>query len=423
LSAKFFCCLSIVLVLSLLVGCTASPFYPSPLPITLRFAYERSAVDYKTLAEDFHQANPNITVELVPTRGQGFGGQTTFDADVVRWNAFYLNSETFPTLLKLDSWIETSSSSFQSDFVPGSFEALQIEGSQYGIPAGINPMVIFASPTRFKAANTPLPSPHWTLEDLVALGSAVNRQEGALSDPDYSIGFCPAQYGFAPMVITYLFGGGIFDQLPNPTRVTLDTPENINAVEWYASLRTRYGIMPNPELLPSNQGGIDLSVLLDVDKCALWMGFLDDLGNSPQVNNPEKRPIALPLPAGQASMGVVFMDSYFIMANSHNATAAWKWISFLLERPEAVGVMVPPLVSQINSTAFEKKAGADIAAVARSLPAHITVFSTSMGENSLLGTAFNLYNKAVNAVMAGEMDAATALEMAQKEANKSAGGP
>ena len=90
------------------------------------------------------------------------------------------------------------------------------------------------------------------------------------------------------MIFTYLFGGKSFDRLPNPTRMNLNRPENINAMQWYANLFTQYGVTPEINLPGRAQYVVDTATLVSVNKCAMWIGFYSDLKNGSWGTNNEK---------------------------------------------------------------------------------------------------------------------------------------
>ena len=410
----------------LLNGCAAlQPATPTPQPVTVNFAYDGKASDYQALADQFQKLNPGVTIKLTPiTSGEyrGLEGLTNTRADVIRWDASLMSSDTLPSLMKLDDILAISSNFNRDDMVPGSLEALQTQGAQYGIPAGINPVVMYASPKHFAAANVDLPTPGWNLDDLIAIGSKVNAQDGPLSDPNYAVGLCTQTFSYDPVVFTYLFGGNIFDRLPNPTQLTLNRPENINAVQWYASLFTQYNITPKLTDLQGVNTQVDTATLVQVNKCALWIGFYSDLKNGSWGANDENKPVMLPLPKGKTTLNMDYMDGYFISATAKNPKVGWDWIAFLSNHPEAALGMIPPRISQIKSAAFQKAAGGSAAAVANNLPPQIVVISQRLGDYQFLGGAFRDYVQAIQKVIQGSATAQDALNQAQDAADQAGTG-
>lgn len=415
------------IILLLLSGCGPRlPLTPTPAPVTIQFAYLKSTVDYQGLADQYHKLKPNITVNLAPLAGQDFRGAQMLEqtnADVFRWDASLMSANYLPNLLKLDNLLMLSQEFPKDDMIPGALEALRAGGVQYGIPAGINPVVAYASPKRFAAANAPLPSSVWSLDEMLALATQTNNQQGQISDANYSVGLCiGGDYSLDPLIFTFLFGGNIFDRIPDPTRITLNRPENVAAVNWYAGLTTQYGVTPKASTFAGNAVRADTNTLVEVNKCAMWLGYYADLKEGTWGTNIENRPSMLPLPTGNLKVSVVYMDGYFISAKARNALACWDWINYLIGQPEAAGAMIPPRLSQVQAETFQKAAGTDAAAVASSLPAKIVVFTQNLGDYQLLRQAFESYTGVINAVIQGQVDAQTALDQAQKAIDQGGGG-
>jgi ABC-type glycerol-3-phosphate transport system substrate-binding protein len=104
-----------------------------------------------------------------------------------------------------------------------------------------------------------------------------------------------------------------------------------------------------------------------------------------------------------------------ILKNSQHVDAAWQWILFLLDHPEAAGSMLPPRPSQYRGDAYAARAGKDVAAVARQLPRELYVWDARLNDPVLGGTAV-AFLAAVEAVFQGQADAETALANAQAQA-------
>ena len=121
-----------------------------------------------------------------------------------------MSSDYLPSLMRLESRAGNRQQFSKNDMVPGSLEALQADGTQYGIPAGINPVVMYASPKHFTAAGVNLPPPDWSLDDLVAIAGKVNAQQSLLSDPNYAVGLCTQPFSFDPSDLYLPFRREIF---------------------------------------------------------------------------------------------------------------------------------------------------------------------------------------------------------------------
>jgi ABC-type glycerol-3-phosphate transport system substrate-binding protein len=151
--------LSLVLAAILLAGCAGFSL-PDLFakPVTLGFLYLEGAANYQPLADEFHRLHPGITVKLIPVTYDNFQSQAAV-ADMIRLPNSLLTDDLVKNLLKLDNQISIDPNFPKSDLFPGSLEALQLGGKQIGIPAGLEPMVVYYSPRKFAAAGVKPPGP------------------------------------------------------------------------------------------------------------------------------------------------------------------------------------------------------------------------------------------------------------------------
>ena len=418
----------IILCACVLAACGAPIAAPTPAAVSLRFGFRTGIADYVPLAEEFHHVYPNITVKLVElkygqglTGAQGLGsGQSAFE--VMNLDAFrdampYTpDSKMVTALLPLDDRIDANKSFPRNDIFAGALDALKFGGTQYGLPAGLDPMVAFYDRARFNTKKATPPDPTWTISDFVQAAVSVNDQSGNDSaNPNSVYGFCSDPQGTDPIVLTYLFGGQLVDSVTNPTRATLDAPANVTALEWYASLRQKYAVTPDPDdarQLYHSRGVAEAAAL---GRCGLWFGFYADVNVRPPTGMKQvSDPVMLPLPRGQASFNVASLDGYFIMRQSAQPGAAWEWISFLMDHESASGRLVPPLQSEVGSSSFARRVGSDALAVAERLPSDLITLGSGTPQGA--ASLFSIYAQAVDSVVRGQSEARPALQAAQVQA-------
>ena len=405
------------LIASLLVGCSGLLSVGQPAePVTLRFGFRKGYADYTKLATDYHQANPNVTIELVPIEGYRPDAVPGKDLDLLRWDATYLTPDHQKNILRVDDYLNSSDTISRDDFISGSLKALQVEGAQYGMPAGVDPYIMYAGLNHFKGANMTLPTGQWNMEEMVTLAQAANHQDLDPSDPNYSIGFCYVPDSLDTVLLTYLYGGQLFDRFPNPTAPTFNAPETIDAVKWIASLRQDYGIIPDPDQIQTMYSRAGVNEAVVQDKCGFWFGLLSSYQGKVWGFEWKGEARMLPLPYNQTPFNIANVDGYYIYSATKNPDAAWAWVAYLLDHQEAAGVMLPPRKSQIQSDSFAQQAGKDITTIARALPDNLVTMSFSIGDYQTLETVVMAYFSAVTDVEQGKTDAATALMAVQDQA-------
>jgi ABC-type glycerol-3-phosphate transport system substrate-binding protein len=400
-----------LLIVSLVTSCASFQPTPTPVPVTVRFAYLGQEDDYAALAEEFHTKYPHITIELVSLLNENDGfrriGESLQSADLVRLNS-QMFGDVVENVIPLDPFMESDLDFSRAEFFPGSMEALRVQGAQLGIPAGLVPMVMYYESMRFTIAKLPEPSPVYDLDEFLAYASAINNQQASHDSGLFAVGYCTTPRGFDPVVFAYLFGGGLFDQLPNPTAPTLNLPANVRAVEWYASLFQTYQVAPQ-----EITGEYQVYGLVNSASCGFWMSWMDMFGFARRLVT---EPRILPLPRVQAPFSVAALDSYFITKASQHPQEAWLWLSFISRRQEASMGQLPPITSQLESVEFRDRVGENIAAVSGTLSKDTIFFGLDFMAGESAGEVYNLFTEAVTRVVEGEIDAQNALDEAQDQA-------
>jgi ABC-type glycerol-3-phosphate transport system substrate-binding protein len=411
--------LLLVAVLLSTASCNLSPVPPTPTPepVTVRFAFRQNVADYTALASQFHQLHPGVVVEPVPIDPFERDPLATIDAldiDVVRWGQNYLTAARAEQLLPLDEIILGDASFPRQDMVKGAMEALRYKGIQRGLPAGLDFVVAYYNAERLKIAKATPPSPNWNLDDFLALALAINHTEGMSSQAEFVYGFCSEPESGDPLYLAYMAGGRVVDSLTDPSRPTLDDPANVKAVQWYADLRLKHGVIPDPDEIGKTfpHGRIYEAILRN--KCGLWFGQYADQGGRMWPMEWESQGVMLPLPRSQARLSYANVDGTYLLTKSKHRREAWEWMRFLLDHQEAAGMMLPPLNSQVDSTQYAERVGKDVAAVARQLTANAILLPGDLDPR--LEQVVQLYMGAVKRAVKGDADPQTALDEAQVQA-------
>jgi ABC-type glycerol-3-phosphate transport system substrate-binding protein len=399
-------------------ACAAPPALPKAEPTTLLFAHLGHDTDYQRLAEEFHEQNPDVTIILEassvrdPTESFNLLIEQFREADVVRINAMFLGPDQLDAIYPLDEFIEGSESILHQDLFPGSLEALQYQGRQLGLPAGLDPAVMFYENIRFTIAAVTPPEADYTLDDFLASAQAVDNQDASLSSGKFSYGFCTSPMSDS-VSIAELFGGGLYDQMPVPTKPMLNSPANVAAISWYRSLWSEHAIVPR---VSGDQFQLFGQVSSTI--CGFWLQYLDMFGFA-ETLPVEARVLPLPgLSDGTAYNSPALVDGYFITRNSPNPELAWKWISFLIQHQEASLNLVPPMIPHIDSDEYAERVSPDVLTVARRLPGDLPFLGLDYISDPRTVEVFNLFTGTVRQIIDEEADVQSALDEAQKHAEE-----
>lgn len=139
------------------------------------------------------------------------------------------------------------------DYYPEVIDRFTVNGRLYVVPRDIAPIcVIYYNKKLFNEAGLPYPKDDWTWDDFLKTAQKLVKK-------DASGRF--VQYGFLDEwtiwdAWVYSNGGAVVDNVKNPTKCVLDTPEAIEGVQFRADLSGKYGVAPSPSLIATEQQGV-----------------------------------------------------------------------------------------------------------------------------------------------------------------------
>jgi multiple sugar transport system substrate-binding protein len=250
-------------------------------------------------------------------------------------------------LENLDPFIEEAGYNLD-DYWPSLLEPASYEGSVYGFPRDISAEVLYYNVDIFDEVGLEYPTEDWTWEDFRAAAEALTVREGEQV----------TRYGLAMEGGKYqLFvgqnNGTIVDDLRNPTTCTLDSPEAIEAIEFFAGMMNDGIAMRDANL---NQAGGDSAVFAS-GQAAMIIQNASRVSQFNQADlNYDVAPV--PIPADGQRSATAVGAAWTMSAASDNKDAAWTFLSWLQSTDggqriyTASGEILPALMSTAKSDVF-----------------------------------------------------------------------
>jgi len=401
---------------------------PSENAVTIDFITGATGFDlqpYRDLAQRFHEAHPDIVIEVkIPT----FTSATidipdiAQDSDCFAWYPSLQDPKNLEAILSLEPFLDADPSFSTSDFYPGLLAQFTEQGQVWGLPAEVGPYVIEYNKDLFDAANVDYPELDWTMDDFLAAAVALTKGDGDTK-----------QYGFVGdafesndlvMMIERL-GARLVDDSVDPPNTAFEDPATIKAVRWYADLSTRHAVKPvfatDITQAMSASAYLDREALISGGRAAMWTkyGAQSSLGLDDQRK--EMNIGVVPLPAGPGAKSGSYLTSsgYFISAETEARQACWQWITFLTGQVDAMQG-VPARRSVAESDAYRQKVGAEQAAAYLASVGDASTssaFQILLGENSWLGISTIWLSTAYGQVLDGKATVESALADAQQMAD------
>lgn len=393
--------LALCLLLVPLAGCGRAEPPPEPVEITFRHP-DKDQKFYQNALAGFNEKYPYITVKLA-TSGSTADCFVDESYDLMG----LVNGEK---IVNLNPFLDQHEDFDKSDFVPGILDIFTTENKLWAVPAGFNPAVMYYNQDLFDRYGVAYPAAGWTLDDFLAAAMAIR-------DPENNIfGYASPPAADVPDALMFLYsrGGRILDDLQNPTRVTLDDPATIAALDWYVRLINDYNVAPTQEQIRTTFGTDNRSVYRGIlqSQVGMWIGWFQDRGGLTwNIEWPMKWGV-VPLPRGDVAVTMAFAEGYFISASSPSPEACWQWISYLSR--QATASMAPPRRSLIESEAYERSVGREAAATARSAVENVILVSAELAEYE---DVLQIFYMALLGVLDGQLTADEALTFAQQEWN------
>ncbi|MGH2544275.1 MAG: ABC transporter substrate-binding protein, partial [Ardenticatenaceae bacterium] len=317
---------------------------------------ERDA--YRTLVDAFHEAHPEIRVEMthIPSPSDyrtrlatEFAAGNPPDVTLMNYRRFAAFAAT-DVLEPLGPYLDKSELIQESDFYPVTIDGFRWNDTVICIPQNISSLVVYYNEDLFDAAGVPYPSDDWTWEDFLETAKALTRDtngDGAMDQ--YGLGTEPSLFRLAPFV--WQNGAPIVDSTEAASRLTLTRPPSLEALQWFVDLRQVHGVVPDR---------VEEAAL---DSESRFIGGQTAMFLNSRRGTPTYREITAfswdiaPLPRHKEIAGVLHSDGYCMSKTTANKEAAWTFIEFAnsVEGQSIIvqsGRTVPSLIEVAESPLF-----------------------------------------------------------------------
>ncbi|GAA3288736.1 extracellular solute-binding protein [Dactylosporangium vinaceum] len=205
---SFTATVSVVAALALtLAGCGDDDAAPETMPtgpITLSLAGWSLATtpEFKTLADGFHAANPNVTVELKEYDATNYDTQMIADLAAKKAPDIYIqkNLKNFYTYQSGKQLLDVSDVAGKLDDKVGGLSGYKVDGKTWAVPYRQDSWVLFYNRALFDKAGVQYPDSSWTWDDYAAAAKRLTtalKGAGSSALGDYQHVWQSTVQGFA----------------------------------------------------------------------------------------------------------------------------------------------------------------------------------------------------------------------------------
>lgn len=315
------------MVLSL--GIAGSAAERATLKVIVCIDAERFAYD-EQLARMFESAYPNVKIELTNAFGEAYDSKLLVmiaggaPPDIGWWN-----DGVFPAfvgrdvLLDLGSYIEKDDEMRPEDIFPSVLDMVTYKGKKYGIPYTWGAIPFAYNKKMLTEAGLGRPDPFWTVDDFLEIGKKLTKDTDGDGVVDQ---WAIASNNWVARWYEWIlrFGGDIFDE--SLTECTLNTPEAIEGLQFWADLTNKYRVAASV----AEMGG-----------SGEWQMFLSQrvafYGTGPwdrpwMISNPDLDWDVLHPPVAKKRAIVSATDGNFVLKSTEYPQEAYEYCSWLAKK-------------------------------------------------------------------------------------------
>jgi sn-glycerol 3-phosphate transport system substrate-binding protein len=379
------------------------------------------------ICADFNQENPNIVVKPVYTGN--------YDDTVVKIQTaiqgrnppdFFINLATqrfsmaaSKAAIPLDDLIAAdgpAGKAYISDFLEGFMEDSWVDGKIYSIPFQRSTMVFFYNKDAFAEVGLDPEKPPASWTQLVEYAQKLTKRDGAGNITRYGVGTAlnsgSAQWGFTGFALQNSADGRNL-MSEDGKKVYFDTPENVEALQFWLDLQNKYNVMQKGIVQWTDLPGQFLNGQVAM--------IYHTTGNLTNINNNAKFKFGVAFLPGSKRMGApTGGGNFYISAGipKERQEAAWKFIKFATSPERAAQWNVDTGYVATRKSALETQTMKDYYAKVPQARVAFEQIPLAKPELTTYDAAriWRILNDHIQSAVTGEATAAQAMKAAQAEA-------
>ncbi|MED1783146.1 ABC transporter substrate-binding protein [Brevibacillus fortis] len=369
------------------------------------------------MAEEFNKENPDITVKPVYTGSYqdtttkvqaAVQGKTPPDVAVMLSTELHTMMD-MDAILPLDDFIaKDGGSEYVNDFFPGFLANSQVGGKTYSIPFQRSTIVLYYNKDAFKEVGLDPEKPPTSWDELVSYAAKLKK------DGRYGIEIPSSSFTYWMFQALALQNGKNL-MSEDGKKVFLDTPENVEALQFWVDLSKKHQVMPEGV----NEWATVPSDFLE-GKTAM---MFHTTGNLTNVKKSAKFDFGVAFLPAKKNYGSPTGGGNFYMfkgTDEKKQEAAWKFIRFMTEPKRAAQWSVDTGYVATRKSAYEEET---MKQYVKDFPAAAVARDQLEYGHAELSTHNNgkvtkLLNDTLQSVITGQSEPAEALKKAQEEADK-----
>jgi len=306
---------------------------PAAEQVTLTFGHHWEAAFQARQAEFddlFLERHPDIEIKVTYNTWADHNRvvPTWAAADELPDIIYVHGSRAFPwahegMFVSLDPYIDNDPEFNVTGIWEESLRLYRKDGVQYGIPYDHGPLILGYNKDLFDEAGLAYPTADWTMDDLFEAALALTDTEAAI--PRWGLrGDLPDLGNTGYYQTVGGWGGEMWNE--DETEILLDSPESMEAIQWWVDMIHQHKVAPSPAESDAFEGGAWMAGRVAMSRVASW--------NTPSLAEfaPFNWDVA-PWPTGPVrQITNSFGSGFSVTSDSQHPDAGWTYMRDYLSK-------------------------------------------------------------------------------------------
>jgi multiple sugar transport system substrate-binding protein len=286
----------------------------------------------------FNQSQDQVEVQFERSEGQGYWEKLTAAvAAGTAWDCYRgdpnraLSWGPRGVAVDVRQYMEQDQQYPINDYIEGALDVYSVEGKIYGVPTWCLTMWMFYNKNMFDEAGLNYPSPATTWTEYLEMAKTLTKRDGDRVTQFGANGWSGWTFPVAQIVWS---NGGKFYYSDDMTRIAVDDPNTVQAMQELADLHLVHRVAPDPTVPQSSPVGIlsdNVATQGDGD-------YLPWDNREVYTEKYDYLDATLPPSFNGNRTNIYWPDCFMVNARSQNPEAAYKWMAWFAQDPAATEI-------------------------------------------------------------------------------------
>lgn len=314
---------------------------------------------HQSIIANYEDQNENVLVQLEAIAGRDYYTRILTQIAANRApDVMNIGDDAVPSFVERGAFQPLDSCLAEAGFdtsvyLPGLLEPGMVDGQLYFLPKDYSTLAVYYNKRLFDEAGVAYPEEDWTWDEMLATAQSLTQDTDGDGQTDVWGIQLPANWttGFEYWVAAA--GGSLISEDGQSYVGFMDSPETIEAAQFYADLYNEYQVAPPPADFSAFGGGNS-----EFDNGQAAMRIFGRWPQGGMLENPNIDLGVVGTPAGAQAANILFWGGFGVSSTAENLQAACDFLSYYAG-PEAAETWKDWALPAVTSVAEQPEVADD----------------------------------------------------------------